>query len=354
MKKKNFKTGIFTSLVTLIILISYLGFSSTITASTEKSVKNPWGDFQIVNYLYMTANQTFYDKAVDLQNELKLTDAEVEKIKELAFIEAEKLFYLKNESDQQLRHKENSDETKRLAFDYNSVHKDIVDQTLMDIATLLGEKKYNDFTSFLRSWWIELNRSDSKFNQQLNKEISGYLSEKELSSSNWIQVFATQYIGHTTDEVALPDKYIKFANLNYYGSGWPTPPSYYNNAPYLLPIKYNNKQVTKKILEVGPWNENDNYWDPNYWSVEEPNIRRIYSILHDLYNLDVCDKFPGTLSRYKPEADAAYNDGYFCGYDERGRKTNGAGIDLTPQVAEELGISKYSNVWLNIDVGNLP
>lgn len=341
--------------VVLVVASSLVLYREYTSANIGQSNNNPWGDFPIVNYLFMTANQTFVEKTIQLQNKLNLTDNEMEKIKQLAYTEAEKLFNLKNESNEQLRLIEDQEEALKIGKDYNSELKKILDQTLLNIKELLGNKKYGEFVSFLATWWVETKNPNSNFNQSLNNELKSYLSENELAATNWIQVFATQYNGFTNDEVALPDKYIKFANLNYYdGGGWPTPPSYYNNPPYLLPIKYNSKQITKKILEVGPWNVNDNYWDPNTWSQQKPNIRRIYSILQDLYNLDVCNKSPGQLPQYKPEAQAAYEDGYFCGLDEFGRVTNRAGIDLTPDVASELGIGRNQNVWLYIDVGNLP
>jgi hypothetical protein len=62
------------------------------------------------------------------------------------------------------------------------------------------------------------------------------------------------------------------------------------------------KQVTCEIVDVGPWNTDDPYW---------------------------------TKDR-RPQAES--------GTDNRGRKTNKAGIDLTPAAAKEIGLTGLGKV----------
>ncbi|MCL6449870.1 MAG: hypothetical protein K6T75_01055 [Acetobacteraceae bacterium] len=72
------------------------------------------------------------------------------------------------------------------------------------------------------------------------------------------EAFCTQYYGYTNEETALPDKYLKWANL-----GWDYT---YPNPPYTadLYLSRTNKWVNGVLVrEVGPWNIDDNYWDSN-------------------------------------------------------------------------------------------
>lgn len=84
-------------------------------------------------------------------------------------------------------------------------------------------------------------------------------------------------------------------------SGWANrygvalPYHFFGPRPKVI-VQANGKSVTCEIVDVGPWNTNDPYWSTNS----------------------------------RPQAES--------GTDMRGRKTNGAGIDLTPAAARALGI----------------
>jgi len=137
-------------------------------------------------------------------------------------------------------------------------------------------------------------------------------------------VFATQYNGYTDYEVALPDKKVKFANKGLSG-GYPDPP--YTVDLYRSGSGWINGVL---VLEVGPWNEDDNYWDED---------RRIFQ----------------DLPLGKPEAEAAYWDDYNNGEDQFGRTvTNPAGVDLTPDVAADLGLKYLENAEIRVAYYDLP
>lgn len=142
-------------------------------------------------------------------------------------------------------------------------------------------------------------------------------------------VYATQYYGETDSEAALPDRFIKFANR-----GWQLNPGY-EDPPYFVFLRLQGDigSLTGMIVwDVGPWNEDDNYW-------KSPEQRRA---------------FPG-LPKGLPEAEAAFFDGYNDGKDQFGREVlNPAGIDLTPQAASLLGLDFLENAWVEIDMGGLP
>ena len=96
-------------------------------------------------------------------------------------------------------------------------------------------------------------------------------------------------------------------------------------------ITWRGKTVTAPVNiswdSLGPWNYQDNYWSPG----EHPDPsqkRRLHT----------------SLPRGSPASEAAYFDGYMGGLDEAGRKANGAGIDLSSKLADELGFSGRDNV----------
>jgi hypothetical protein len=154
------------------------------------------------------------------------------------------------------------------------------------------------------------------------------------ADTTYCWMFATQYNGYTNYEIALPDQYVKFANL-----GWTIPPAYsshYANDPYTVTINRGSYWVYDVgVLEVGPWNINDNYWD----SATGSNPRRLGS------DIPICWS----------EAEYAYYHGYNGGLDEFGRTvTVPTSVDLTPAVAADLGLAYLENSNLYVYYSDLP
>ena len=88
-------------------------------------------------------------------------------------------------------------------------------------------------------------------------------------------------------------------------------------------IQYQDKSVTAPVWDVGPWNIDDNYWDP-------PAKR----------------KYPN-LPQGQPEATAAYYDNYNGGLDGRGRKVQiPAGIDIGDGTFADLGMTDSG--WVTV------
>jgi hypothetical protein len=118
------------------------------------------------------------------------------------------------------------------------------------IVEALGNNKYIDFLLWVDKWWQdEINYRNRKIKNVYNTDQLGVTA---------CYVFATQF---ELDEigVALPDKYIKFANL-----GWSIPKKYkkyYSKPPYKVEIMLGKSKEEFEIRDVGPWNEDDNYWD---------------------------------------------------------------------------------------------
>ncbi|MGH3821293.1 MAG: hypothetical protein ACRDRA_00370 [Pseudonocardiaceae bacterium] len=79
------------------------------------------------------------------------------------------------------------------------------------------------------------------------------------------------------------------------------------------------------VWDVGPWNTSDDYWNPS-------NVRQSWP----------------DLPRGRPQAQAAYQDGYHEGLDQFGRKVrNPAGIDLADGTFWD-GLRLRNNSWVTV------
>ncbi len=122
------------------------------------------------------------------------------------------------------------------------------------------------------------------------------------------KVFATQYIGYTTREAALPHRNLKFGR----------------QPRVHIRRVHGGPKVRTRVKEVGPWNTYDNYW-------MRKKDRTMYK----------------RVPRCKPEAQVAYYQNFNRGKDEFGRKVlNPAGVDVTPAVARGMGLEEYQNAWV--------
>lgn len=138
-------------------------------------------------------------------------------------------------------------------------------------------------------------------------------------------VYATQYDAYTTNEVAVPDKYVKFASQGtQYSSSYP------NTLDYRTTLVRGSYTYTVRVYEVGPWNIDDNYWN----AANDPvRPRRLFK----------------DLPQGMPEAQAAYYDNYNGGKDQSGRTVgNPAGVDLAVEVAPKLGLAYLENDWIDV------
>lgn len=87
----------------------------------------------------------------------------------------------------------------------------------------------------------------------------------------------------------------------------------------------NGRCETAPVWDVGPWNTQDDYWNP-------PATRQNWK----------------DLPQGKPEAQAAFENGYNGGRDQFGRRvTNPAGIDLADGTFRD-GLGLANNAWVNV------
>lgn len=178
------------------------------------------------------------------------------------------------------------------------------------------------------------------------------------------RVFATTYAPHTQGsvEVAVPDKCAKFAALRNSGAllSQGCPAGYSLGLDYRVVITRDSGQsAVFPVREVGPWNQDDNYWGGGPGSARP---RRLFT----------------DLPRGLPEAQAAFSNGYnpvqncknldgspsgrTAGADQFGRCVlNPAGVDLSYAAAAQLGMNPGDNqfvtvsfLWEPLDAGGKP
>jgi hypothetical protein len=144
-----------------------------------------------------------------------------------------------------------------------------------------------------------------------------------------LRVYATWFDpapGDPLDEVALPDKYLKFANR-----GWRSaiPVSGYEGNDYRVTVSYRGRVAAAlKVWDVGPWNVDDTYWSSG---PSDPQPRRLFT-----------DLPPGL-----PEAQAAFFMGYNDGKDQFGRRvTVPTALDIGPAVRDALAFS--GSDWVDL------
>lgn len=217
----------------------------------------------------------------------------------------------------------NEEDVEKRNAEVLNVLKKGVDET----AVILSEK-FDLYNAWMKKWW------DAE--KQYRREMEQNVIEKQAGDTkSKVYVYATQFNAETSNEVALPDKYVKFATRGW-TSDIPEKLRKYYNRKFTVAVTYNS--TTKKSIpvnDVGPWNTNDNYWD----SATADNPRRKFT----------------NLKRFVPEAQAAFQDDYNNGKDASGRiVTNPAGIDLCLTVAKALGFSSNASHWVYVNMSDLP
>lgn len=298
-------------------------------------------------------------------------------------------------------------------------------QVYRSLSAQLAALTGNNVTRFLAQTQQTLRQLDTVLSQQ-NHILS-------VAGATLYTVWATSFLQtklpdglkpKTSPYVALPDAYLKYANWGQISNI----PSIYQ--PYYAPsgkktfwsvniLSANGSKKVSNVLvtDVGPWNEDDNWWDANGTSATLPascpvsssliapdatsnplvngicpngkNLRRIYYYL--LYTHNGLPFFqppgyspsgnfadgslgtwPTALPQYCSEStDASLNnDGITCGGGANGYNANNGGwlrsgtynqgitnqssIDLSPAVNKALGWTYPSSGLVQVNVNNLP
>lgn len=247
--------------------------------------------------------------ASDFEREFGLGDEEMGKILAAVREENEDLAREYEESERIVVSKRglSKDEAREKieTSDYDETVTEAVSRTKDVVEDTLPKDRRADLEAWVNEEW-------GQEVEEFQAGESGAFQTQATSNGVTFRVFATQYIGYTNYEVALPHRKLKFdggfrVRLNCRLARC--------TGPQWAPVK-----------EVGPWNTYDNYWMPARYRSMWKNLRR------------------GV-----PEARAAYFNNYNGGKDEFGREVlNPAGIDLTPAVARRLGLAKYQNTYVYV------
>lgn len=284
---------------------------SSVSTSAENSDVNPLdSEKEILYYLFWTQDTKLEKDRVDMQKSLQLSSGQMANLKAIGL----KQFQADNKISNSLKGRIANTKS------YNDSVETEANNTNQSIQSMLGDR-YPNFRDWIAAWW----QGERKYrNSIMAQEKTDNLTSRAAITTHTI--YATQYEPNTSGarEVALPDKYIKFANL-----GWD---SHYSNPPYTVTVRSSKSTLTGvRVDDVGPHNKNDNYWDTN---------RRLWN---------------GQISLGTPEAYAAYVDHFNGGKDEFGRTvTNPAGIDLSTSVARSLGLGSNASGWIVVTFSDLP
>jgi hypothetical protein len=195
--------------------------------------------------------------------------------------------------------------------DYDEKVAAAVARTKKKIETILPEDQRSELEGWVDDQW------DQEVRAATTEDSAGaFTASSETYTASYYRrglrcyVFATQYDGHTTHEVALPHRKLKFGSRPRVkirrGRGGPG--------------------VWARAREVGPWNTYDNYW-----------ARRKHRTMFK------------RAGRCNPEAQEAYYHNFNRGKDEFGREVlNPAGVDVTRSVARNMGLKRYQNAWVYV------
>lgn len=259
-----------------------------------------------------------------LSQDLGLSASQLEAIRNAGMTETRTLALLKRQSDAVISRDDLNLDQKQVGISsmgYNEQVREAVQVSRIAIETTLSSGQLSNLPG-----WI-----DARMQEQRGMAVQAALmastgSPVEASAGPY-RVYATQYFsnfGAASVDVAVPDKYAKFAALGWeYHSGYPA------GGNYSVNLVYNGRSMNVPVKDCGPWNIDDNYWN----TTGGTRPRRLFN----------------NLPTGMPESQAAYYDNYNGGLDQFGRTvSNPAGVDLSPQAGVQLGLGYLVSGWVNI------
>ncbi|MFA6001487.1 MAG: hypothetical protein WC828_05165 [Thermoleophilia bacterium] len=306
-------SGILAILASLIIL--------PLSNGNGAATLSPWLDDKPVTSFLFTN-----DDVIDLlATDFGLSAQQKSSFKDIGVREAEALAQLKQESDAVVDRDDLSVDQKQDAItsmDYNDRVGQIVASSRIKTESLLDADQKSRFPDWVS---IQMKTQRKTF---ADAAATAALGPMTTGASGSYRIYATQYysnFGADSVDVAVPDKYAKFASL-----GWEYHAGYPAGANYSVNLGYNGRQLNGvRVLDCGPWNIDDNYWNAAGGS----RPRRLFA----------------GLATGLPESQAAYFDDYNGGRDQFGRMvSNPAGIDLSPKAGVQLGLGYLVSGWVTV------
>ncbi len=133
------------SLVTVLtfsLIFGASGFVSSETKYTTVNGEDPWGEKEVLNYLLQTADEKLQQDVQRLQVALDLSSKQMDRLKELAFLERKSIMSIAGKGHL-LNALEFNDQASRA---FAGIDREVQES--------LGEK-YEDFRKWVRDWWQE-------------------------------------------------------------------------------------------------------------------------------------------------------------------------------------------------------
>ncbi|MHB9111651.1 MAG: LGFP repeat-containing protein [Thermoleophilia bacterium] len=271
-----------------------------------------------------------------LQSDLGLAPAQTDAVRTAGRKEAASLAALKKESETVVGRTDLAIEQKQSAvkeMQYNERLRGAVSTARVEIETALDTGQRAQLASWVAA---RMGEQRQQFVAAATTAAMGTTGAAgaaggaaTAATGGGYRIYATQYhsnYGPGSVDVAVPDKYVKFASLGWeYHSGYPA------GGNYSVNLSLNGRQLNGiQVKDCGPWNIDDNYWN----TAGGARPRRLFA----------------GLATGLPEAQAAYFDGYNGGKDQFGRTiSNPAGIDLSPQAGVQLGLGYLVSGWIYVN-----
>jgi len=258
-----------------------------------------------------------------MSQDLGMSSSQVDAVRNIGRTEAQTLSILKQQSDTLVR-RSDLDLPEKQAGISSMGYNDRVSAAVQTSRAAVESTLTSEQMSKLPAW------VDAQMQEQRSMAVQAALMATAASpveaSAGPYRVYATQYFsnfGADSVDVAVPDKYAKFAAL-----GWENHSGYPGNN-YSVTLGLNGRAMAVPVKDCGPWNIDDNYWN----LTSGPRPRRLF----------------GDLPTGMPESQAAYYNNYNGGVDQFGRTvSNPAGVDLSPKAGVQLGLGYLVSGWVTI------
>lgn len=260
-----------------------------------------------------------------LSSELNFTVNQITQVKSVIDDERAAIAVLHSEADAIIEDESLSLEEKRAAIadmSYNERLRAILQNSQTHLENDLGNEAYADLVDWLNTEWDLLVAQRRAIRSTMGVGTKLFATDKTTETCEVFDVYATRstYADYSAD---LPDKYVKFANR-----GWEYSHGYTDTTVYSVTVKYGAEIASNVVVTDVIWNHNDNYWNT---ITDTLHPRRMFT----------------DLPHGMPEAEAAYFDNYNGGMDEFGQLvTNPAGMNLSQQVADQLGMG--GSAWVQV------
>jgi LysM repeat protein len=298
------------TIISLFIALILITIISNQIRVHKISNQNIWSEKPILSYYVLTSSII-----KDFSSDLGFSNTQIQIINQIAHSQQKELILYQNWSNHVSSDSDLSLEQKKsffLEMGYNQEVLSIINSNNQQLKSLLNNSDYEKLVSWGSTRW------------NIEQEIHGVISQNQFPRE--YRIYAGVYDSRGAYYVALPDICVKTSNQNdpscdQYG--------YVAGENYDVYVSYQGQGVAVRVGDVGPWNNDDNYWATEF----DPTPRRMFT----------------ELPVGMPEAQAAYFDNYNDGNDQYGRKVIfPTGIEVSKDVAKDIGLAEDSFDWIRV------